>query len=96
MSAVVQLSPRRLANSVDRLGALNAQISALNKQADAIKAEIKSAGDGVIEGRSYRATVSTTLVVRLDPAKARAVLPANLLAAIESVGEVTRLNLSDL
>ena len=47
-------------NSVDTLGELLAQISALTKQADAIKDSIKDAasmgGDKLVEGDLFKAT----------------------------------------
>lgn len=53
-----------LTHDVDTLGALLAQISALTKQADAIKDGIKDSasmgGDKVVEGDLFKATYSET------------------------------------
>ena len=43
---------------VDQLGMLMAQIADLQEQAEAIKDEIKNAGEGHIEGNLYKACVS--------------------------------------
>ena len=53
-----------ITHSVDTLGALLAQISALTKQADAIKDNIKDSaslgGDKVVEGDLFKATYFET------------------------------------
>lgn len=45
-------------NAVDRLGMLLAQIADLEEQAEAIKNELKNAGEGHVEGSLYKACVT--------------------------------------
>lgn len=45
-------------NAVDRLGMLLAQIADLEEQAEAIKNELKNAGEGHVEGALYKACVT--------------------------------------
>lgn len=44
--------------AVDRLGLLQAQIAELEEQAEAIKNELKNAGEGHVSGNLYKACVS--------------------------------------
>lgn len=44
-------------NQVDRLGLLLAQIADLEAEAEAIKNELKSGDEGVVEGNLYKANV---------------------------------------
>lgn len=45
---------------VDKLGALNAQIAILEKQAEQYKSQLKDSGESVIEGKLFRAAISRT------------------------------------
>ena len=62
-------------NSIDRLGALKAQIAELEREADAIAESLRAQGKGSYEGSLFRATVSDeTLVSTFDAAAAKAKL----------------------
>lgn len=90
------LSPRRLAKKVDELGALNAQIAALQLEADAIKGQLKLAGYDEIMGSAYRAVISECESFKLDSAKVKALLsPAQIMACSKAVKSV-RIALYDL
>ena len=96
MSAVVQLSPRRLANSVDRLGHINAQIALLTRQAEEIKDALKESGEHEIAGRMYRAVVTETTVIRLDNKMVRAILTPAQADACSAASHCQRVSLYDL
>lgn len=63
-----------LPGKVDQLGVLNAQIAALSKEADAIKAALKASGNKEVSGRLYRAVISTSTRTTLDSEKVKAIL----------------------
>ena len=71
---------------IDTLGALNAKIAELTKQADAIKAELKDqaslSGQKVFEGASYKATYSESNRSTVDwkALAAEMNIPADLIA----------------
>lgn len=72
--ATQTISTRKLSNMVDQLGELNAQISALTKKADALKATLKSTKLDEIEGSRFRAVISTKTTARLSTEKVRQIL----------------------
>ncbi len=96
MSAVLaNLSARRLTKQVDELGMLNAQISRLQQQADAIKKTLKESGYEEILGTTFRAVISTSTSSRLDSELVRAADPDLAdLCTYESTS--TRISLYDL
>lgn len=55
----------------DQIGQIDAQIKALTKQLDALKAQAKSSGLDMIEGRIFVVTVSKDVKATLETAKVR-------------------------
>jgi hypothetical protein len=96
MSAVVKLSDRALADNVDKLGALNADLAALNKKIREIKDKLIASGYGEIEGKSYRAVISIKESVRLDPKVVRSLLSPAEVAMASKVSESVSVSLYDL
>jgi hypothetical protein len=99
MSAVATrpaLSVKRLTAMVDDLGELNARISVLAKQADALKKSLKLCGFDEVIGTSFRAVISTRTTARLDSELVRSILsPAEVDACtVESTS--TSISLYDL
>jgi type II secretory pathway component PulM len=90
------ISVRRLQKNVDELGALNAQISALTRKADAIKSALKESGYDEILGQSYRAVVSTRTSARLDSAKVRKLLTETEIEQCTTESVSVSLSLYDL
>jgi hypothetical protein len=89
---------KNLRAAVDRLGALNAQMSALREKADQIKLALVASGEATISGRLYKAVVvpagerST-----LDGQKVRAALtPAQLAACTVVVPTAPSVRVYDL
>lgn len=66
---------------VDDLGFLKAEIAALTKKEDALKAKLASLGLSAIDGVYYRATVTTRKTTRLDNNKVKALLSVAQLTA---------------
>lgn len=64
----------RLRGLVDTLGAINAEISELEKQATSIKAELAAAGLETIEGDIYRAAIVISERVSINAAAVRRLL----------------------
>jgi len=89
-ATVTRLSDRALADNVDRLGDLNAEISRLKERTDEIKNKLIAAGAGEIEGKRYRAVISSRETVRLDPKVVRGFLTATeILAATKTTSSVS-------
>lgn len=79
VTAPTVISARRLQKQVDELGALHAQISIIQKKADAIKDTLKASGYDEIFGQSYRAVIVTRTTARLDTKLVRELLtPAQI------------------
>ena len=88
-ATVTRLSDRALADNVDRLGAINAEIARLKARADEIKDKLIAAGTGEIEGKHYRAVISPREVTRLDTKIVRSFLtPAEIIAASKTTSSV--------
>lgn len=66
---------------VDDLGFLKAEIAALTKKEDALKAKLASLGLSAIDGVYYRATITTRKTTRLDNNKVKALLSVAQLTA---------------
>jgi regulator of replication initiation timing len=81
---------------VDQLGALNAQISALNQQAEAIKKILRDSGAGEYRGEVFRAVVSERSASRIDSDKVRNLLSEEQLAEVISEVRSTSVSLYDL
>ena len=81
---------------VDQLGALNAQISALSEQAEAIKKILRDSGAGEYRGEVFRADVSERSSSRIDSAKVRKILTDEQLAEVVSEVRSTSVSLFDL
>lgn len=96
MTAVVSPSVRTLTKYVDQLGALNAQISHLNKQADVLKAALKGSGYDEIVGKAYRAVVSTKTTARLDSKLVKGCLTPRQIDDCTVEGTSTSISLYDL
>jgi len=99
MSAVATrpaLSVKRLVTMVDDLGELNARISLLVNQADALKKSLKTSGYDEVIGTRFRAVVSTRTTARIDTELVRGILsPAEVDACtVESTS--TSISLYDL
>ena len=75
--------------NIDLLGALLAEIAALDKRSAEIKAQLRELGDGAYEGGLFRATVSTSTRETLDMAAVREHLSHQFIAAHTKVTEVT-------
>ena len=73
MNAVANVLNFPAEHPVDRLGALKAQIAALEAEADAIAESLRAQGKGLYEGSLFKASVSDeTLVQTFDAAAAKA------------------------
>ena len=86
---------RTLGENVDRLGELNAQIRTLTDKADAIKAKLIASGFHVIDGRVFRATISTSERTTLDTARVRATLTPAQIVACSRTTTSPRVSLTD-
>jgi hypothetical protein len=64
----------RLIKQVDELGAVNAQIAVLQRQADDLKATLKASGYDEVIGTTFRAVISTKTTARLDSKLVRKIL----------------------
>jgi hypothetical protein len=69
--------------AADKLGAVLAEIAILDKQADKLRDEIKSRGDGAYEGDLFRVTVKSSTEYRLDMKAVRAKLSPQFITANE-------------
>ena len=56
-ATVTAITARALPKAVDELGALLAQIAALEERADEIKRDLKATGLDVVEGKLFAATI---------------------------------------
>ena len=75
MNAIANVIQFPAEHPVDRLGALKAQIAALEAEADAIAESLRAQGKGLYEGSLFKASVSDeTLVSTFDAAAAKAKL----------------------
>lgn len=87
MSAVIKLSDRALAANVDKLGAINAQIRALQAKASEIKSKLICSGLDEIEGKLFKAViVEKSGSILFDSKKAKGFLSAAQIAACEKRG----------
>jgi hypothetical protein len=75
-------------DNIDKLGDLLAQIATLEREANKIKAELKSAGPGAYEGDLFRATVSVSERETLDMDAVREKLSPQFIRAHTRVAEV--------
>jgi hypothetical protein len=92
----VSLSPRRMAKMVDALGALNAQISKLQAEAELLKVSLKACEVDEVIGAQYRARISTSESKTLDTAKAKGFLTLAQIEACSKVVKRTSITLYDL
>lgn len=70
-----------IAETVDEIGALKAQIAPLEKKLKAAQERLKAMGDGKYEGMMFDATVFTQVRELLDMTAARAKLSPQFIAA---------------
>lgn len=77
-----------LTTTIDTLGQLLAQIADLTKQANAIKADLRTLGDGAYEGDVFRVSVSTSERETLDMDAVREKLSPQFIRAHTNVTEV--------
>lgn len=96
MSAVVKISDAALSRNVDALGALNAELAALKKKADAIKDKLVASGYGEIYGKAFKAVIVPKVSVRLDSKLVKAKLSAADIAACSKSSESISVSLYDL
>jgi N-methylhydantoinase B/oxoprolinase/acetone carboxylase alpha subunit len=85
-----------LSISVDRLGILNAQISALETEADAIKKTLKESGLEQIIGSLFKAAIKTSTRTSLDTAAVRKLLKPKQLEACTKTSTSTSVTLYGL
>ena len=78
-----------LTSAIDRLGNVKAQIAALKKEEDALKAVLIENGPGAYEGDTWRATVSVSDRETLDMEAVREKLTPQFIRAHTNVTEVT-------
>jgi N-methylhydantoinase B/oxoprolinase/acetone carboxylase alpha subunit len=78
-----------LTSAIDRLGNVKAQIAALKKEEDALKAVLIEQGPGAYEGDTWRATVSQSERETLDMVAVREKLSAQFIRAHTNVTPVT-------
>ena len=78
-----------LTSAIDRLGNVKAQIAALKKEEDALKAVLIDNGPGAYEGDTWRATVSVADRETLDMEAVREKLTPQFIRAHTNVTEVT-------
>jgi N-methylhydantoinase B/oxoprolinase/acetone carboxylase alpha subunit len=78
-----------LTSAIDRLGNVKAQIAALKKEEDELKAVLIENGVGAYEGEVWRATVSVAERSNLDLDAVREKLSAQFLRAHTTYTEVT-------
>ena len=78
-----------LTSAIDRLGNVKAQIAALKKEEDALKAVLIENGPGAYEGDTWRATVSVADRETLDMEAVREKLTPQFIRAHTNVTEVT-------
>ena len=90
------LSVKRLTTMVDTLGELNARISVLTKQADALKKSLKTSGFDEVIGTSFRAVISTRTTARLDTELVRGILSPFEVDACTVESTSTSISLYDL
>lgn len=85
-----------LGKTVDKLGKLNAKISALVREAELLKAELKASGEDEILGTRYRCVIATRTTARLDSAKVRGILTPRQIDACTVETTSTSCSLYDL
>jgi N-methylhydantoinase B/oxoprolinase/acetone carboxylase alpha subunit len=78
-----------LTSAIDRLGNVKAQIAALKKEEDTLKAVLIENGPGAYEGEIWRATVSVADRETLDMDAVREKLSVQFIRAHTNVAEVT-------
>jgi N-methylhydantoinase B/oxoprolinase/acetone carboxylase alpha subunit len=83
-----------LTSAIDRLGDVKAQIAALKKEEETLKAVLIENGVGAYEGDTWRATVSVAERSNLDLDAVREKLSAQFLRAHTTVTEVTSVRLT--
>jgi hypothetical protein len=84
----------QMANIVDRIGALKAEIAPLEKQLKKLQDELKARGVGRYEGDLYDATVFTSIRSQLDMDAVRAKLSPQFLTAHTSEVEAVTVKVS--
>lgn len=95
-NAVIKISDAALAANVDKLGAVNAELAALKKKADAIKDKLLASGYSEICGKSYKAVISVKDGVKLNTALVKAKLSPADIAACSKPYSSTTVTLYDL
>jgi hypothetical protein len=82
--------------TVDALGAINAKIAKLTKQADAYKSSLKALGKDRVEGKRYYAVISEVEQDRLNSARAKSFLTIKQIIDCTDTVKSTRVALYDL
>ena len=77
-----------LTSAIDRLGVVKAQLAALKREEDELKAVLIEQGPGAYEGDLYRVTVSASERETLDMEAVRAHLSRQFIAAHTNVTPV--------
>ena len=90
------VTTRKLVRMVDELGSLNAQISVLTKQADALKKTLKESGQDEIIGSVFRAVITTRTTARLDTKLVRELLEPAQIDYCTTESTSTSISLYDL
>ena len=86
----------KLGAKVDQLGVLNAAISKLQAEAEAIKGTLKASGFDEVAGMSYRAVIVAKDSCRLDNKKVKALLSPMEIISCTVVSRSTSVCLYDL
>jgi hypothetical protein len=85
----MEIQMSNLTSAIDRLGVVKAQLAALKREEDELKAVLVEQGPGAYEGDLYRVTVSQADRETLDMDAVRAKLTPQFIRAHTNVTPVT-------
>lgn len=94
MSAIK--TPVAITKNVDKLGALNAKIAALQAEAELIKTGLRAIGAGEYYGKTFKAVVTERESSRLDTKKVKALLSPAQIVECMAVSKSLAVSLYDL
>lgn len=90
------LTAEILAVKADQLGLLNAQLAALEREAEALKKELKASGLASIPGSLYKVTIATSQRTSLDSTAVRSYLTPEQVDACTRTSTVTAITVRGL
>lgn len=90
------LTAEILAVKADQLGLLNAQLAALEREAEALKKELKASGLSNIPGSLYKVTIATFQRTALDGTAVRSCLTPKQVEACTRTTTVTTVTVRGL